>query len=57
MIAYSKLVKIFFYALLFFFLILTKSFFDWEKNLTNKLYPNVYIDNVNFGKKGKDDII
>lgn len=32
-------------------------FFRREKNIGNRIYPNVYLDNQNFGLKSKDDVI
>ncbi|MFA6017303.1 MAG: VanW family protein [Patescibacteria group bacterium] len=32
-------------------------FLGQEKNISNKIYPNVYIDDQNFGLKSKDEII
>ena len=28
-----------------------------EKKIRNKIYPNVYLDNQNFGLKSKDEVI
>ncbi len=57
MIAYKKLIRIFFYLLFFFLLVFAKFFTDAEKTFQDKLYPNVYIDNINFGKKSKANIV
>jgi len=32
-------------------------FLKQEKNIGNKIYPNVYLDNQNFGLKSKDEIV
>lgn len=32
-------------------------FLNKEKNIGNKIYPNVYLDNQNFGLKNKDDVV
>lgn len=57
MIAYKKILIVFFSLIFFTFLLLLKSFISWEKNLQEKLYPHVYIDNINFGKKTKTDVV
>lgn len=57
MITYKKIVVIFCSTIFFIFLLLLKSFFYWEIHLQGKLYPHVYIDNVNFGKKTIADVV
>jgi vancomycin resistance protein YoaR len=37
--------------------VLTKIFFDQENSLKNKLYPYVYINQENFGRKSKKEVI
>ena len=57
MITYKK-IAVFFLATFFFVVILiSKSFFSLEKQYRNRLYPNVYIDQQNFGEKTKADVI
>ena len=47
--------KLFFF---FIFLILILGFFIIkDKNVGNKIYPNVYLDNKNFGNKSKEEVI
>lgn len=57
MIAYKKIAVVFLIIIFFFLILFLKSFFYWESYLQNRLYPNVYIDDINFGKKTKVEII
>lgn len=51
-----------FLGLMFFFGLIslisaTFVFQSYEKKITNKIYPNVYLDNQNFGLKSREEII
>jgi len=49
MIAYRKVIRIFFYGLLFALLLFVKIFIDKENSFKDKIYPHTRIDNVDFG--------
>lgn len=57
MITHNKIIVVFLITIFLGFFLLIKSFLGWERFLQGKLYPNVYINNINFGKKTKTDII
>ena len=57
MITYKKIAVGFFAVILFILIIFTQSFLGWEKTLQGKFYPHVKIDNQDFGKKTKTDVV
>lgn len=57
MIAYKKIVIVFFSLILFIVLLYTKTFIEQENKLNNKLYPFVFIDNTDFGNQTKTEVI
>lgn len=42
--------------LMFFFIFLATYLYSQEKQLTDKIYPNVFIDNIDFGRKRVEDL-
>lgn len=57
MIAYKKFLVSLLSISFLISLLFIKVFLDWEKHLQDKLYPHVYVDNVDFGKNTKAEII
>lgn len=57
MIAYSRILKLFFIFTCLFIIFLGKIVLEKEKQTHDKIYPNVYINQFNVGLKTKNEVI